>query len=419
MVNTRRSHTEAQRLGEINNEIKFILNSIPALIEKTFPIPQKFRNKLPSDINELSHLLTNNRGNRSLSYLSRPNYLSAYLYYFLPWNLYRLCLLLPTLELTFSPGDIITDLGCGPLTFTSALWITYPALRDVPLEFNCIDRSSPALEAGKIFFTSLCQTNGNKNLNNDVWKINLIKEDIDFRKDTLAVSGKKIKKSSFVCAINIFNEIYEKLPHNNTEGLRRMAANIAKLMHGEASAQGSILTVEPGIPQSGRFISFLRSAFLELNRPPASPCTHCEICPFINGSAKTLRGRNWIDTKKRWCHFAYETYDAPNDLRRLSAAAKLPKDRLVLSYLFTGKTQKNFSHKHEETNKARVISDAFALPNNRYGRYGCSSQGLVLLTGDKNHIENTNSGSIVKIIYNTNKQQDIKSGALIVNLEVK
>jgi len=405
----------------LDKQSKLILNSVPALIEKTFPIPGKFRNSLPKDINELSHLLTNNRGTRSLSYLARPNYLSAYLYYFLPWNLYRLCLLLPTLELKFSSGDTITDIGCGPLTFTSALWIAYPSLRNVPLEFNCIDRSGPALEAGKKFFSALCESNLKNNPTDEkTWKINLIKEDIDFRKDSLTISSKsgKRKNASLVCAVNIFNEVYEKIPHNNTEGLRRMAANIAKLMYREASSQASILTVEPGIPQSGRFISFLRSAFLELKCPPASPCTHNETCPFIGGSTKMVRGRNWLDTKKRWCHFAFETFDTPNDLRRLSAAAKLPKDRLVLSYLLTKKHEANIKEISSISN-ARVLSDAFPLPNNLYGRYGCSSQGLILLTGNKNRIENINSGSVVKIMYNANMQRDIKSGALIANLEVK
>ncbi|MCL2237856.1 MAG: rRNA methyltransferase, partial [Treponema sp.] len=133
----------------LETECQKTINTIPALIEKTFPIPAKFRSKLPSDIAELSRLLTNKRGDRSLSYLARPNFLSAYLYYFLPWNLFRLCLLIPTLNIKLSANDSITDFGCGPLTFVSALWIARADLRNVPLEINCIDRSSQAMEAGK------------------------------------------------------------------------------------------------------------------------------------------------------------------------------------------------------------------------------------------------------------------------------
>jgi len=398
MTDTKRSR------GEITNEVKQLLDSIPALIEKTFPIPARFRGKLPSDIAELSRLLTNRRGDRALSYLTRPNFLSAYLYYFLPWNLYRLCVLLPTLNLKLSSGDTITDIGCGPLTFTLALWIAQPQLRNIPLEINCIDRSSPALEAGKKIFTALCNTEKEKN----PWKINLIKEDIDFRKTNTA---RKRKQASLVCAINIFNEVYEKLSHNNTEGLRHAAANAALLMHNEALQDASILTVEPGVPQSGRFVSLLRNELIKLNRPPASPCTHKTACPFMDGPTKTVKGRNWIDTKKRWCHFAFETNNAPGELHRLSAAAKLPKARLVLSFLFTEAKE---SVKKGEY--ARVISDAFPLADNRFGRYGCSPEGLVLITGERRRIEELNSYSVVPFtsVHGANEQIDKKSGALIL-----
>jgi len=376
---------------------KHILDSIPSLIEKTFPIPGKYRGKLPKDIAELSHLLTNKRSDRSLSYLTRPNFLSAYLYYFLPWNLYRLCLLLPSLDISLSAGDKITDFGCGPLTFAAALWIAREDLRKIPLEINCIDRSGPALEAGKKFFNVLANPAC-------PWKINIKKEDIDIRKTRKG-------SSNLVCAVNIYNEVYEHLPHNNTKGLLQMAANAAKLMHNEASEDASIFIMEPGVPRSGHFISFLRNSFLELNRPPVSPCTHSKACPFNSGSANIVRGRDWLDTKKRWCHFASETTGAPKELRRLSAAAKLPKERLVYSYLLAGKVQKNTGEKHTEN--VRIISDAFSLPNNRYGRYGCSDKGLILMTGEKEKIEKQVSGSLASAKYFTDSQRDVKSGALL------
>jgi len=386
-----------------------ILNSLPALISSTFPIPAKFKNKLPHDIRELSHLLTNKRGERSLSYLTRPNFLSAYLHYFLPWNLYRLCLLLPTLDISLSRGDIITDLGCGPLTFVSALWISRPELRKLPLEINCVDRSGPVLEAGKKFFNALCiSTAGDEE---SPWKINLIKDDIDIRKFKKNARQKR-KPAALVCAVNMFNEIYENISHNNMEGLRLMAEKAALYMNSEAAANASILTVEPGVPQSGKFISLLRDEFIKLKRLPSSPCTHTGPCPFIGKTGGTIRGRNWIDTKKRWCHFAFEAYDAPRELLKLSAAAKLPKDRLVLSYLLTGKYGNG---------GARIISDSFPLPDNIYGRYGCSENGLILVTGNKERIENLNSLSHVpqnKLVeFSANNQYDKKSGALIKGIK--
>jgi len=374
-----------------------LLQTIPELIKKTFPIPGRFRSALPSDIAELSRLLTNRRGDRSLSYLARPNFLSAYLHYFLPWNLYRLCLLLPNLELHLKSGDTITDLGSGPLTFASALWIARPDLRSTPLEINCVDRCAPVLDAGKKFFSALCESTSE----NALWKINIIKEDIDIRHSVT----RKRKKASLVCAVNMFNEIYDTLSHNNTEGLRRMAENAAQVMHNEALPGASILTVEPGVPQAGRFISFLRTAFLELDRPPVSPCPHTETCPFPADSKKS-----------KWCHFAFETDDAPKELHKLSTAARLPKERLVFSFLQTGEKS---SAKTGTGEKVRVISDMFPLTDSgrSFGRYGCSAQGLMLLTGEKNRVEKINSLDLVSPVFSANAQRDKKSGALIMEVQ--
>jgi len=356
-----------------------------SLIKEIFPIPGRFRGALPSQIAELSRLLTNNMGERPLSYLGRPNFLSAYIHYFLPWNIYRLCLLLHSIDLNLSSGDSVTDLGSGPLTFASALWIARADLRNVPLEINCIDRCAPALEAGNKFFNALCASA-------NTWKINLIRDDIDIRRVT-----RKGNKSSLVCAVNLFNEIYGILPHSDTKALKHIADNAAQLMSNMALKDGSVLTVEPGVPRSGQFISLLRSSFFETGRQPLSPCTHVSDCPFFNN-------------KKRWCHFAYEASDAPKELQRLSAAADLPKERLVFSYLLSAAVKKNNTE-----NKLRVISDAFPLPQNRFGRYGCCHKGLVLLAGERKQVENISCGSLVPMTSEF-KGKDEKSGALIMEV---
>jgi len=379
------------------------LSVLPGLIDKTFPMPGRFYSALPSQVAELSRLLTGARGDRSLSYLSRPNYLSAYLRYFLPWNILRLCRLLPSLDLPLKAGDVITDLGCGPLTFTAALWLSRPDLRPVPLEFYCIDNCAPALAAGKKFFAALSETE------NCSWKVNTVREKINLKTKTALAR----KKAALVCAVNLFNEIYEDLPHSNSEALKRAASDAAQLMNNQAAPEDSrILTVEPGVPQSGHFTGFLRSAFLEMNRPPLSPCPHSEACPMPGGKATLGK------TKTRWCHFAFDTADAPKELHRLSAAAGIPKERLVLSYLLAGaEKQGKASHvaqaPHEE--KVRVISDAFSLPGNKYGRYGCCSDGLVLLTGDKISVEKIASGELAQK-NGMNGGRDEKSGALIMEI---
>jgi len=372
-----------------------MIRELTLLLEKTFPIPQRFRNRLPRDIAELSHLLTNQRGQRSLSYLTRPEYLSAYLHYFLPWNIYRLCILLPGLDLRLKEGSVIADIGCGPLTFACALWISRNDLHDTPVEINCIDRSGPALEAGKKLFNALSGAQSK-------WKINLLKKEIDFRKTNYLL--KDNKKASLICAVNIFNEIYDRLAHTDTEALKQTAKNAAAILHNavnENSQQAdssSILIIEPGVPRSGKFISLLRDELLKTGHHPISPCTHTSDCPFISRQ------------KEKWCHFAYSTENAPKELIKLSVSAKLPKDRLVFSYLFTSN-----SGSSPDSGLLRVISDAFPLNEEKqarglFGRYACSSLGLVLLKGNKNQMDKAASGSLIKAEIKT--ERDKKSGAL-------
>ena len=382
--------------NKLPKESKQILDTIPALINKTFPVPGRYRGALPSHVAELSRLLTGGRGDRRLSYLSRPEFLSAYLRYFLPWNLYRLCLILPGLDLSLHAGDTVVDIGSGPLTFVCALWIARPDLRSLPLEFYCIDRCVPALEAGKKFFNAMAGS--------IEWKIHLVREDIDIRKAGIM---RNKKPASLVCAINIFNEAYDKIPHSDTNGLRKTAADIARVMRNCACSAGdaanaSFLIMEPGVPQSGRFISFLRGAFIDLGFSPLSPCPHAGAC--------ALSG-----VKKRWCHFSFDTEDAPDDLHRLSGAAGIPKERLVLSFLLTGSADCGQPRTRNEKIPVRIISDAFPLRDNRFGRYGCSSEGLVLLAGEKSHAVKLVCGDLINFVLNSN-MRDAKSGAIIIEV---
>jgi hypothetical protein len=405
------SGTPAGTEGQGVPEIRRLLDGIPALIDKTFPLPGRFRAALPGDVAELSRLLTSARGERGLSYLGRPNLLSAYLRYFLPWNLYRLCRLLPPLPLSFVAHNIIVDLGCGPLAFAAALWISRPDLRGAPLEFRCIDRSGPALDAGKQFFAAL--TGGSA----CPWKIQIVKADF-FAGAGKGAAGRD--RAALVCAVNVFNEIYGNAPHravglNGAADFQRIAEKSAALLAGLAAEQASILVVEPGVPQSGQFISLLRNALLERGRRPLAPCTHCGVCP-LPGSAPAGR-----PGKSRWCHFAFETAGAPKALRKLSAAAGIPKERAVLSFLLTGSAA---AANTPQTTAVRVISDAFPLPGGRLGCYGCSGQGLVLLAGPLRKAQGgeqttaaaLSSGSLINAAITGPERRDPKSGALIIDL---
>jgi len=382
-------------------ETRRLLDGIPALIDKTFPLPARFRHGLPADVAELSRLLTSGRGERGLSYLGRPALLSAYLRFFLPWNLYRLCRLLPGLNLSLAANDRVTDLGCGPLTFAAALWICRPELRTLPLELYCVDRSGPALDAGRKFFAALAGENS-------PWRIHTVKGDL---------YTVKALPAALVCAVNVFNEMYGDISRGGTDKLRRSAEKSARLLthHASASASASaaVLVIEPGFPRCGEFISLLRGSLAKSGHQPLSPCPQGTECPLNDN------GKNSANIKKRWCHFAFATEDAPSVLHKLSSAAKLPKERAVLSFLFAGPADKKRKAADTEESAApsilRVISDAFPLPPNQFGRYACSARGLVLLAGGKSAIEKTACGALVHAVFK-NGERDSKSGALLAEL---
>jgi len=95
------------------------LAGLPKHLDAAMPMRRQHRRELPSEIRHLSHLLTDERSDLKRDYLADPATLSAYLRYFLPWNIYRLGVLFAGLAL--DPGGdnptgaaTIIDLGAGP-----------------------------------------------------------------------------------------------------------------------------------------------------------------------------------------------------------------------------------------------------------------------------------------------------------------
>jgi hypothetical protein len=431
-------------------ELRRDMDALFPLIEKTFPIPARFRRDLASGVAELSRLLTSARGERPLSYLNRPPMLSAYLRYFLPWNLYRLCRLLPSLELPLAPGDRILDLGAGPLTFPIALWLCRPEFRDLPLEFSCTDLSRAALDAGKRLFTALgggppCP-----------WTIRL--HGAGGRGPRNPAQG--TQGASLVAVFNMYNELFQSISPGDAGGLHRLAETQGAFLASRAGKDGRVLIVEPGIPRSGQFITLLREALTDLGYPPLSPCAHDGPCPFPGpdkggGPRKTPglhrpAGQRRFpepggspaggdpaarDTGKgasKWCHFAFDTQDAPAALRRLSTAAGLPKERATLSFLLAGPAPGDRSPGRGALNnrgplpplpgdrenprpQVRIISDPFPLGAaqgpREWGRYGCAKEGMTLVQGERPLIESLPPGALVRVVFTG--RRDSKSGALL------
>ncbi|MCL2069632.1 MAG: rRNA methyltransferase [Treponema sp.] len=397
-------------------ESRSILDRLPRLIDETFPVPGRFRAAIPRNVAELSRLLTSERKERNASYLGKPALLSAYLRYFLPWNIYRLCRLLSSLPLELKPGGIVNDLGAGPLTLAAALWISRPDLRKLPLEFRCLDRTAAVLEAGKKFFAALSAADANR-AGDCPWTINCIRGEI--KANGALFSGNrafhaeiKERPAALTAAANVYNELFWNFSPVDSGALRRFTEGQARLLNSLTESSGSILVLEPGIPRSGEFVSLLRSALMKHDRAPLSPCAHQCACPFPGG-LKAVPGAK--AAKSRWCHFAFDTADAPGELHRLSSAAGIPKERAVLSFLLAGpasadKNKVSSRKVPSEAEKIRIISDSFSVGRD-WGRYGCSGQGLVLVCGSRRGMEGLPSGALEALPLSG--AADEKSGALL------
>ncbi|MDL2228966.1 rRNA methyltransferase [Treponema sp. OttesenSCG-928-L16] len=373
--------------GAIRKDIERLMECTEAV----FPLPARFRSSLSRDIAALSRLLTSERSERDGGYLGKPSMQSAYLRFFLPWNVYRLCRLLPSLPLSLKAGDALTDLGSGPLTFPLALWISRPELRKLSLEIRCLDHTASVLDTGRRLFEALAGPGS-------PWRIKTIRASLGN-----PVYG---NKAALVTAVNVFNEIFWD-DHRLLQGIvKKNAAYLRSL----AEENGSLLVAEPGIPRSGEFISLLRSELMKTSSAKTgglSPCPHCGSCPFPGGKGGA-----------KWCHFAFDTDDAPRDLLRLSEAAALPKERAVLSYLFLGPGN------HFGGN-VRILSDLFPLGEKaggkarseqaEYGRYGCSEKGMVLVAGQRRYMKDIPSGTLLDLAMPDPARRDVKSRAMVLD----
>jgi hypothetical protein len=256
------------------------------------------------------------------------------------------------------------------------------------LEFRCTDQTGPGLEAGKKLFAALCAAA-------PPWTIKTIRAPLG-----APING---PRAALTTAINLFNEL---IPPSGTLG--SMPAKYAALLSSLTAESGSVLVMEPGVPRSGEFITALRLALLEHGRQPHAPCPHHNDCCFPGGRLSN-------GGKQKWCHFAFDTTDAPAKLLSLSTAAGIPKERAVMSFLWTGAAEKSDGTDTTAV-PVRIVSDPFPLADRRFGRYGCSAKGMVLAVGPRATVESLSSGTLLRLLPPDKEKRDAKSGALIMEI---
>ena len=343
------------------------------VLEAVHPLKARHRDGLPRDVERLSSDLTAERGpGPRANYLSGPANQSAYLYYFLPWNLYRLCRLLPGLDFDVPDGAVILDLGAGPLTLAQALWISRPHLRERSLRFVCVDQTSQILRVGRDLFQTLAGPGC-------PWRIELVHGPVHLAPR---------EPVDVVAAVNAVNELGRGRGVEGHETLERLACSLGERL----AAGGRLLLVEPGTRQGGRTLSRLRGLLLEEGLSCLGPCVHGEECPML--------APGW----RSWCHFSVPAEAAPAWLGRLSALAGLEKGKVSLSYLEMAAAERG----HPD-NQARIVSGAFPLPGG-FGCYACAGGGLNLLTSS-GRVPGLVSGALAELAWPERRGRDSKTGA--------
>jgi hypothetical protein len=419
-----------------STESLVILTTLEAAIEEAAPLQGKHRAGLKGDIRALWEELTSERESRSVDYLGTPPALSAYLRYFLPWNVFRLSSIFSNSDFCLPDKAVIVDIGSGPLTLPIALYASRPELRDVPLTFYCMDRVERVLEAGQAIFETLCmRTEGRL----PPWRIELKKE---------GFGGALPEKAHLVAAANVFNEFFWK----DKRPLGERALETARSLLSYLRETGSLFVMEPGDPRSGAFITALRAAVASEGASPLGPCPHALACPMpgifrhllppdetrvVKGDPNVAPSRFVLPAvnmpKKRdkfpWCHYGVDTDSAPAWLLALSEEAGLPKDRAVFSYLwaargamarpFAGLPETGHTTERERRARAgrgilvRVVSEPFPLPDGSTGQYSCCNLGYTLLRRPRGE-EAFEPGDLLEVTTAPLTRNDEKSGAIIL-----
>lgn len=409
----------------VSDSLAGLLSRFGDIVREVFPLDRKRLFVLPKNINTLSHLLTDSRSDRRVGYMNDPANISAYVHYFMWWNLVRFSRLFAGLfpGSRFPDRFYAVDLGSGPLTSVCAMWIACPELRQKKITWYCVDISRDALAAGEEIFLRLAALTGG-----EPWEIIRVR----------GQAGISVReKASLVICANVFNEMFSSDLEN--EKTKSAASRAFSLVDEYAAVDSKILIIEPGNPEGGSFVSWFRKKAVSGGYSPVSPCPHAGRCPFPGG-----RG-------KKWCHFAFPVDYAPEKLKALSEQAGLSKDRAVLSFVCLEKvrrkltvdaagvpdisgTAENPPGIKTKLLPVRVISDGIRLPGGKTGRYGCSAIGMVLLSGrdfpeqgkrggnmsSAEFLKQIPFGALVNLKLNDKTKGDnavdSKSGAIIINL---
>ncbi len=387
---------QSRLFSDVHANKAAVLDTYAQVIDAILGLKKKHAAALPDNIKQLSDALTSRRGEGLRpNYMADPRILSAYVSYFLPWNLFRLVSSIPGLRLELPEKAVIVDLGSGPLTFVQALYIARPDLRQRELVFHCYDTAGAALKMGKDLFLELVKRTEGPQAQSP-WRIEI---------EQAPLQAGLTRRADLVVAINVVNEFvgFSRQGGNESE----MYAIAEKFLFGPAHPK-RILFVEPGTRMASANLVRLREAFIELGALLNGPCTHSGTCPYGNRMSKG------------WCHFIMPAKLAPGWLQDLSKQAGLHKERAGLAFLDVQGRDATAPEDEKKSHLGRVLSDAFPLrlgpSGGDVGRYVCAEGGLVVVAGEI--VQTLKQGDVIQLDGLDAQGKDEKSGLPLLGYAV-
>ncbi len=415
-------------LAPLSDDARRLLDKLSQALAVVRPLKAAHRKALPRDVADLSRLLTVDRADLRRPYWGTPGLASAYMHYFLPWNIVRLARLLATLPLPdprlwlrrgLRPW--LLDAGSGPLTLPLALWLARPEWRELPLGVLALDAAAQPLDLGRRLLRVWADLSGQP----VAWSVETARGPLEHlpRHAARLLRDRRDDNAAsiwLVGAANVLNELYGKgaeheaaatvenedaredgedggAPGGRLAGvLDALAPLLWEGPEGDDAPAPATLFVEPGTRLGGKTVMRLRALALEGGLSALSPCPHDETCPLL------------ADRRRGWCHFTFDSEGAPAWLRALSEQAGLAKSSLSLAPLLLLPGDRAGERPDAG---ARVLSAPFRVPGLRgEARYACGASGLLLLE----QAEDLPSGAFLTCRAPDDAAVDGRSGARIV-----
>lgn len=283
-------------------------------------------------VTKLSAQFTSSRSQLKGDYLSRPEFRSAYLLYFLPINFTKAAYVFRQLPASFFKRKSlrILDLGCGPATASLAFLNECAGRKPgASIRIDLVDQNRNILTDGKNLL--------------DFWYLALRSlGPLRIQAQRTSVTAfRNSQRYDLIILHHVLNEMTQWKAHQRAQWLKHLLENNLK-------KDGVLALVEPALKRPGRELMALRDHLLETCRLEVlAPCLHEKPCPMLAG------------TRQDWCHF-YVDWPEPSFLKQLDRLVGNDNRFLKLSYLLMSPLKAFATIQDRRPYRYRVVSNRMA-----------------------------------------------------------